>query len=193
MSNESAAPIKIIRASGKTDASAKGEPTLIVGSTSIYYWIYDDRGSGASKDGAFYRPMPFDRGFFIIGDYAQGNYSQPTGSSPIVKAINDDPNYPLLKEPIHYNEVWNDKGSGGHYDGSIWYPIAPDGYLAIGFICNSGYDQPSIPSYRCVRKDFVVDAEPGSLIWNDKGSGAHKDVSVYQILGVTSAFVAQGN
>jgi hypothetical protein len=193
MSNESVPPVQVIRASGKTDASAKGEPTLHVSNTSIYVWIYNDKGSGAQKDGSFYRPVPSDPEYYILGDYAQGNYSEPSGSSVIVKAINDDPNSPLLKEPIHYNEVWNDKGSGGHYDGSIWYPVAPDGYIAIGFVCNGGYNEPWIPSYRCVRKDLVIDAQPGSLIWSDKGSGTDKDVSVYQIIGVTSAFVAQGN
>jgi hypothetical protein len=193
MSNESAAPTQVLRASGKKDASAKGEPTLIVSNTSIYTWLYNDKGSGAHMDGSFYRPTPSDPDYFILGDYAQGNYNAPTGSSLIVKAINDDPDYPLLKGPVSYNEVWNDHGSGGDYDGSIWYPVAPDGYIAIGFVCNGGYDPPSIPSYRCVRKDLAVDAQPGSLIWNDQGSGAHMDVSVYQIVGVTSAFVAQGN
>jgi hypothetical protein len=144
-------------------------------------------------DVTIYRPTPTDTSYSIIGDYAQGNYSAPTGSSLIVRAINDDPNFPLLKEPIDYREVWNDKGSGGTYDGSIWYPVAPDGYLSIGYVCQGGYTKPIIPSYRCVRKDLCIDASPGQLIWNDRNSGASRDVSLYQIIGVMGAFLAQAN
>lgn len=192
-SGASAPPIHIIRAGGKTGAEVKGEPTLIVSTTSIYNWLYNDKGSGAGMDVTIYRPVSSDDSFSIIGDYAQGNYEQPTGTSLIVKAINDDPNNPLLKPPYDYNEVWNDHGSGGDHDGSIWFPVPPNGYYSLGFVCNGGYNKPSISNYACVRKDLVVDAQPGSLIWNDRGSGAYKDVSIYQIIGVSSAFVAQSN
>jgi hypothetical protein len=142
---------------------------------------------------SIYRPTPSNEKFYILGDYAQPNFSEPTGSSLIVQAANDDPAHPLLKEPDNYHFVWNDEGSEGTYDGSIWYPLAPDGYIAIGFVCNGSWDKPSIPSYRCVRKDYVVDTQPGHLIWNDKGAGTKRNVSVYQIVGVQSAFVAQAD
>jgi Plant protein of unknown function (DUF946). len=187
-------PIHVIR-TGKGAEGAQGEPTLQVSVTSNYSWIYDDRGSGANMDITIYRPTPTptDPPYRILGDYAQGNYSAPTGTSLIVRAINDDPNFPLLKTPIDYREVWNDKGSGGTHDGSIWFAVPPDGYLSIGYVAQSGYSKPSISNYVCVRKDLCVDTVPGPLIWNDKGSGANKDVSLYQIIGVVSAFVAQGN
>jgi Vacuolar protein sorting-associated protein 62 len=186
-------PIQVIRASAKSGDEAKGEPTLLVSTTSNYSWLYSDSGSGAHMDVTVYRPTPTDTSYSTLGDYAQGNYSSPIGSSLIVKALNDDPKNPLLVAPTSYTEVWNDHGSGGHNDGSIWYPVPPDGYRSIGFVCAGGYNAPLIPSYRCVRKDLTADAQVGSLIWNDQGSGAHMDVALYQIVGVSSAFVAQGN
>ena len=183
-------PIHTIRA-GKE--GAQGEPTLQVSVTSLYSWIYDDRGSGASMDVSIYRPTPSDPTYKILGDYAQGNYYSPSGSSLIVRAINDDPQFPLLKQPVDYSEVWNDKGSGGNHDGSIWFPVPPDGYLSIGFVCQSGYSKPSVANYACVRRDLCVDSSPGQLIWNDRNSGAHMDVSLYQLIGVTGVFLAQGN
>lgn len=192
MFSSSQPPIHIIR-TGKGAEGVQGEPTLQVSTTSIYFWIYNDKGTGAHMDVSIYRPTPTDSSYSILGDYAQGNYYSPSGTSLIVRAINDDPQFPLLKSPIDYSEVWNDKGSGGHHDGSIWFPVPPDGYISIGFVAQAGYDKPSIPSYACVRRDLCVDAEPGQLIWNDRHSGAHMDVSLYQIIGVTSAFVAQGN
>jgi len=191
-------PIQIIR-TGKAAAQApgaqviQGEPTLFVSTTSVYTWLYNDSGSGASMDVTLYRPAPTDISYSILGDYAQGNYSNPTGTSLIVKAINDDPNFPLIKLPIDYSEVWDDKGSGGNHDGSVWFPVPPDGYISIGFVGQTGYSKPSLQNYACLRRDLCVDAAPGQLIWNDRNSGAHGDISIYQIVGVPGSFVAQSN
>lgn len=174
-------------------ASTNGEPTLLTSTTSNYDWIWSDAGSGADDDCTIFRPSPTVEGWYIVGDYAQGNYSGPTGTSMIVQAVNDDPLNPLLKAPSQYVQVWNDKHSHGDHDGSIWRPVAPDGYLALGCVVNGGYDQPNIPNYMCIRKDLVTDSGAGNLIWSDKGSGAHEDVSVYQLSEVGGAFVAQGN
>jgi Vacuolar protein sorting-associated protein 62 len=187
MSTTLAPPQHVIR------TGEKGEPTLIVSTTANYGWIYSDAGSGAHMDVTIYRPYPTDPGVYCVGDYAQGNYSSPSGVSITVKAVNDDPSHPLLAAPLHYNEIWNDHGSGGDHDGSIWYPVPPDGYVSLGFVCNGGYDQPNIPTYRCVRRDLTEATQAGPLIWNDQGSGAHMDVSLWQLVGVPNAFLAQGN
>ncbi|HEX7316671.1 MAG TPA: Vps62-related protein [Pyrinomonadaceae bacterium] len=194
MSNASDAPLRIIRPSGpKTEKTTQAEPTLLVSLTSNYNWLYNDHGTGSSMDVSVYRPAPSDSTFFIVGDYAQGNYNNPYGPSLIVKALNDNPSNPLLKAPTGYSQVWNDHGSGGTYDGSFWYPVAPDGYVSIGCVCNGGYNPPVIPQYMCVRKDLTTSAQGGPLIWNDRGSGANMDVSLYQIVDVPGTFVAQGN
>ena len=179
-------------ASANPDAP-KGEPTLLVSTTSNYVWIYSDKGSGAHMDVTIYKPNPTDSSWMILGHYAQGNYSSPTGNSVIVKAINDDPGSPLLKNPTDFNEVWNDHGSGGDNDGSIWYPVPPDGYRSLGFVCQGGYNKPSISNYACVRKDMTAETPVGAQIWNDSGSGAHMDVTVFQVTAVSGIFVAQGN
>ena len=173
-------------------ATTNGEPTLVTSTTSNYSWIWSDVGSGSDQDCSIYRPKPTN-GFYIVGDYAQGNYGSPTGTSLLVMAINDDPGNPLLKAPLRYEQVWNDQGSGGDNDGSIWRPIAPDGYLALGCVANAGYDAPNISNYMCIRKDLVTDSSAGNQIWSDKGSGADEDVAIYQLTGVAGAFVAQGN
>ena len=173
--------------------AAAGSPTLLVSTTSIYDWIYNDQGSGSHMDVTIWRPHPSDSTFFFIGDYAQGNYSAPSGVSLIVKAINDDPSNPLIKPPISFNPIWNDQGSGGDHDGSVWYPVPPDGYVTIGFLGQSGYNPPVLSNYACLRRDLCEPTVVGPLIWSDKGSGAHQDVSLYSIVGVPNAFVAQAD
>ncbi len=188
-------PIHIIRPgkAAEGDPVVQGEPYLQVSTTSLYSWLYNDRGTGANMDVSIYRPTPLDTTFSIIGDYAQNNYYDPAGTSYIVKAINDDPGNPLIKPAIDFSQIWNDKGSGGTHDGSVWFAVPPDGYFSIGFVGQTGYNKPVIPSYACLRKDLCVDTTPGQLIWNDKGSGANQDVAIYQIVGLPGSFVAQGN
>jgi hypothetical protein len=178
---------------GTSATLEQGEPSLYVSYTSTYNFIYNDEGSGSDGDVGIWRPAPSDNNYFIVGDYAQGNYGNPIGSSLIVTAVNDDPSNPLLLPPIRYEQVWNDSGSGGDYDGSIWRPVAPDGYVTLGCVATLGYNAPIIPNFRCIRKDMVTDSSVGSLIWSDLGSGADGDVSLWQVQGVLGVFVTQEN
>jgi hypothetical protein len=172
--------------------SVKGEPTLLVSTTGSYNWITSDKGSGADQDVTLWRPDPSD-GYFILGDYAQANYQAANGVSLIVKAINDDPASPLLKEQRTWSLVYTDQGSGGDYDWSIWAAVPPDGYIPIGMVAVMGYAMPTIQNYRCVRKDLVVSSSATIQVWSDKGSGGDTDLALWAIEGVSNAFVAQAN
>ena len=185
-------PLGILRTQAQAPAF-KGQPSLLLSVTSDYDWLYDDSGSGAYGDVGLWRPKVANPAYFIVGDYAQGNHGYPTGSALIVTAINDDPQNPLLKAPLDFILIWNDRHSGGTHDGSIWRPKAPEGYLALGDLGASGHGTPDLTNYRCIRKDLVVDSEAGTKIWDDTHSGAYMDVAIYQLLGVSGAFVAQGN
>lgn len=178
--------------------AAKGEPYLIHRTTSNYAFLYNDRQTGGIHNVTIYRPSPTDAGWFTIGDYAQNNYHVPTGISPIVMAVNDDPDNPLIKPPTTLSQVWNDKGSGGKHDGSIWFPVPPDGYVSIGFVAQMGYQPPGPTSkvplnYACLRRDLVEQTTVGPVIWNDRHSGANQDVTIYEINGEQCVFVAQPN
>lgn len=178
-------------ASRKAVTVTDGPPIITFGTTSSYTLMYNDQGSGAHMDGAFYRPTA-PSGYYILGDYAQGNYQPPALPSLTIKVTNDDPSNPVLAAPVGYAQVWNDKGSGAHMDGSIWLPIPPSGYVALGAVSQNGYNTPDVAQLRCIRFDLVKLATLGQLIWNDQGSGAHEDVENYGIVGL-STFYAQGN
>ena len=164
---------------------------LKFGTSSSFELKWNDQGSGADRDGAFYRPIP-DAGFFILGDYGQNNYSAPRGTVITVTEIDSNPKDPLLAPPIDYVLIWADTGSGADRDGSFWQPLPPNGYVALGCVSQSGYEKPSIADYRCLRLDQVKPGESSGLIWNDRGSGADSDVSVYGT-AVTNVIHAQGN
>jgi hypothetical protein len=187
-SDVSQAPVQALR------LGSKGEPTLLLSTTSEYSWLYNDIGAGAERNVQIWRPRPPDGTWRILGDYAQGNYSSPTGAATIIKPINDDWHSPLIKIPDTYAEVWRDQGSGGDHDGSIWFPVAPPGYISVGFMAQPGYGPPdNMALYACLRSDLLEKTDVGAMIWNDAGSGAHQDVALYTVLGLANAFVAQAD
>ncbi|NMO16826.1 Vps62-related protein [Pyxidicoccus fallax] len=156
-------------------------PVIEFSTTSKFTRVWWDKGSGATMDGAFYRPIPRE-GFFILGDYGQGNYLEPTGTVLTIRVVdNDDPKNPALVAPEDYRLIYKDKGSGADEDGSFWAPVPPFGYVACGHVIQRGYDKPYIPNYRCLRHDLAAAVGLGGLIWDDRGSGADMNVSIYRV------------
>lgn len=146
--------------------------------------VYRDKGSGATLDGAFWRPAPRP-GFFILGDYCVGNYDTPPNGNVVVVTSENDTD---LAAPIGYEQIWSDSGSGADWDGSIWKPIPPsDDYIAVGHIAQRGNSKnniPVVPYLRCVHKSLVtVGTASEQPVWEDKNSGASGDVSIWESKG----------
>lgn len=112
-----------------------------------YQIIRFDKGS-ATKDITIFRPdIPEGSDYKILGDYAQS--TQPDkerfGSCIIVK----DKEGKFTKPPTDYIKLWDNTTSNNvkvHY--TIWQPIAPTGYVALGFIVQKGTDKPPVDLVR---------------------------------------------
>lgn len=145
---------------------------------------WSDKGSGGKHDGAFWRPVAAGNlnGFYPLGDYGAGNYNDVNGQAAV--AVVSDINGAsgdALRPPLDYELVWTDTGSGSSRDGSMWRPLPPSGYVALGLVCNNGYDKPALEIIRCVRSDLVVASLVGDLVWDDSGTGAKKDFGSWGI------------
>ena len=154
--------------------------------------IYTDVGSGTHTDISVWQAKLeyIPEGAYMIGQVAVPDYVStiPVSSVILVKPLVQSDDYgSLIMPPEGYELVWNDKGSGGDQDGSFWRVIPPVGYIALGDVACDGYDQPSsqvTAKYACIRHDLVchgvVDDTP---LWTDRGSGASKDVSIWNVHG----------
>ena len=141
--------------------------------------IWNDKGSDAAYSVSIYRVQAPD-GYFMIGDYAQNNYDPVNGNVPVICAVNDDPDDPLLAAPTAYNMMWSTNGTDSDADGSIWQPVAPTGYVAMGWVAQAGTSLPSISNYMCVRADFVENFRgTAQFIWDDRKSGADMSIALY--------------
>ena len=143
---------------------------------------WEDSGSGADRDGAFYRPAP-PAGFFAVGYYGQGNHSQPNGLVAVVRELISG----ALAQPVAYEEIWRDAGSGANRDAAFWRPIPPAGYACLGVVVTgydfgTGYAPPSLDAVRCVRAELTTPASIDRSIWDDRGSGADRDLSTWHLV-----------
>ncbi|KAF4210319.1 hypothetical protein CNMCM5878_004636 [Aspergillus fumigatiaffinis] len=137
---------------------------LVVTFTSAYDWVWNDRGSGAIRDGAFWHPKP-QGSLRPLGSIGINNYSNVNGQQAAL-LVGANPNnppsggMPAVANPIGYTLIWTDKGSHTMRDCSFWRPVAPSGYVSLGDVAQLGWNK---------------------SLWNDRRSGADKDVSIWEI------------
>ncbi|MHB2245564.1 Vps62-related protein [Pseudomonas fitomaticsae] len=162
---------------------------LLISFTTEFQRVWDTKNLRSSPAG-FWRPAPPPDvlpGYFSLGDLAIPEFSNITGTS--VAAVVREADSPsidstkgkALSRPANFEQVWKDSGSGAKTYASIWRPIPPEGYVALGLVCASDHEKPSVNSVRCVRMDLVAPATVGTSIWSDKGSGAKQNFSAWSI------------
>ncbi|KAL7911361.1 hypothetical protein GGI35DRAFT_447240 [Trichoderma velutinum] len=84
-------------------------------SSTGYTQLWNDQKSGASKDGAFWRPIP-QSSYVALGDVAMTGLIETPATSD-VRCVRQD----LVKQgSFASNSIWDDKKSGAKSDVSIW-------------------------------------------------------------------------
>jgi hypothetical protein len=150
--------------------------------------VYADSGTRAKKGICVFQAtldkIPDD--YYIIGQVAVAQTESvdvPKSSIILVKPLL--PN--LIKPPLDYLSKWKDVGSGGEMDCEFWRIVAPEGYAALGDVVTNNYSKPSdafTNKFACIRKDLLVKGTINHIEqWNDRGSGAKQDGSVWQVDG----------
>ncbi|MEU5847607.1 Vps62-related protein [Saccharopolyspora shandongensis] len=94
-----------------------------------------------------------------------------------------------MADPVDYQRLWFDRKTGAVLDGSVWRPIPPPGYVALGDVWMSGWDvKPPRNAIWCVKKDavgghtYVRRGELREQVWNDRGTGGNAgDVAIWRV------------
>ncbi|XP_043715720.1 uncharacterized protein LOC122664096 isoform X2 [Telopea speciosissima] len=116
----------------------------------------------------FWRPCA-PPGFAVLGDYLTPMDKPPTKG---VIAVNI--NLVRVKRPVSFKLIWLMSASGGSPDSpgsqkycqssddggqdngcSIWFPVAPQGYVALGCVVSTGRTQPPPSSVMCISASLV--------------------------------------
>ena len=172
-----------------------GEVTIRFAEKFIFLWDEQGTGSG-TKHISLCQPLPDncdnEEGFFSLGSVAVHAWKISDCVSHGVSGILIKQNYipdgkmPALAHPVDFEERWNSVNSGAIICGSIWRPVPPEGYVALGDVANNRYGSRSKPDVKqvvCVRSDLAVEGtlEGDTFIWNDATSGGTHDVSLWEI------------
>lgn len=146
--------------------------------TSQYKRVWTDKGSGARRDFAVWRPVGRD-GFYPLGDVVNASpwpgdrYPTPSVSTILVK--NGVP-------PVSYQKIWSSYRSGSKKPFSSWMPIAPEGYQCLGDVGSQSENaMPPLDAIRCLPASCITQINLEQKIWDDKGSGAKLDFSAWLI------------
>ncbi len=179
-----------------------------------YEWILDDYKSGASDDLSVWHPnkqiyeneLYYPVGTIAIGPSRRGeigtrkkyftvftlnqNGSMDKYTNNNIGGSGPDKGTILVAgdvvPPIDYVQKWDDLGARMYWDCSMWTPIPPDGYVALGDVIVRGYNKPRIGQLaivRCVPIALTkeLNSKVVTKIWSDRKSGADKDVTVFGI------------
>ncbi|AKF85975.1 hypothetical protein MFUL124B02_19670 [Myxococcus fulvus 124B02] len=167
---------------------------LWVKPVSTFTWAYDDTGTGSHDDVSVWRPdLSQHPGYFSLGDIAMPDHAQAPLRTFVVSGEGD-----VLAKPLRYNQIWADNGTRGKHDAAFWQPVPPPGYTCLGSVVELGYSPPPTDRIRCVKDEYVLPAA-AHRVWDDKGSGKHGDITLWQATPrdhrtlAASTFVGQGN
>jgi len=178
-------PAKPAGGSGIRGTGSEESPHLSPLTPHLYYmltdqfeFVWNDKGSNGLQHATVYRPLP-PAGYKIFGYYIQGDYNAPKGKAVAVKISSDFEKEGLLGYPSGYTCIWHDEG--GNTGGAIWRPIPPLGYRCLGDVLTPGRSEPDRKEIVCVRESLVTEGKLGTPIWDNKGSGSAREITVYPV------------
>ncbi|MBI0382868.1 Vps62-related protein, partial [Streptomyces albiflaviniger] len=154
---------------------------------------WEDRGSGATLYGSFFNPdfgggSLYQQGWRYLGSVGQSTWGDISGTRATILVRGAHAADEMITPPLRFDLIWKDQGSGANYNGSVWRPVPPSGYVALGDVwADHSWDEPNRQYYACIRKElagrsYVREGVIGRQIWNDQKSGSKSDVSVWEIL-----------
>ncbi|KAK6598396.1 hypothetical protein ACHAO1_000274 [Botrytis cinerea] len=156
---------------------------LRVTMTSAFNWVWNDKGSGASKNFEAYHPVS-QGDLRPLGSLGFSSYNERNGkfAALLVGKNPSSSGTAAVASPTGYDLIWRDEKSGGDHNGSFWRPRAPSGYVSLGDVCSGSWSAPSNDKIWCVRADLVQNSNHfKAKVWDDQKSGAKSDCSVWDI------------
>ena len=81
-----------------------------------FYEVYADHGTGGKQDQSLWQPSTRVDGYVCLGTVASLNYNAPTELMSSYVCLKRD----LVEQGDFGYEIWNDKGSKGKEDISLW-------------------------------------------------------------------------
>ncbi|TPX67399.1 hypothetical protein SpCBS45565_g03827 [Spizellomyces sp. 'palustris'] len=153
----------------------------------LSYIQFTDRGSGAKSDLSVCQ-ADIGGGWYSLGQIAFPNYNTPSGRTIVVQEI--IPNSGALADVASWQRVWDDHGSGKSGNYNLWRGLAsnPVDYAVLGDFFRGDVGDQNPPSaaeangIKAVNLKCLTPAQIGSKVWDDTGTHASDDGSIWNII-----------
>ncbi|MFB0509485.1 MAG: Vps62-related protein [bacterium] len=160
------------------DFKVLGADELIIEYVDQFEYRWCSLGSGDTWHTSFYHPVATN-GFHALGSYSFRELSNPNERKSVV-VVKAKEGSDALAPPVDYDSIWSTHGSGIDDNGSLWNPVPPDGYKALGTVAQRGYNKPSLDDVVCVRNDLTVPGDWGqALFGGDNGRARCMSYLIY--------------
>jgi|GEM_PF-6685395 len=141
-----------------------------------------DQNSGSRRSvSTMFPACPKD--WYWVGQRGCPGYGRPLPRTELVfrahPGAGPDARGPVLASPVSWSYVW-----GMAKGWAMWRAIPPDGYVAVGDIFHYNYRpdrEETFSNYMCVRRDCLRAVPVGPLLWDDHGTGARGDGSMWVV------------
>ena len=101
-----------------------------------------------------------------IGHVGTKSLDKPTTDTILLKGA--------VESPIDFKLIWKDVSGT-----TIWKPIPPDGYLALGVVFNNSTLKPMRSKYVCVAIEYAEEVDVGEMVWKNVGYTTNNKVSLW--------------
>ncbi len=151
---------------------------LLVRYLNDYAFKWDSYGSGGSQRISYWHPTEIGDGWYALGSIVRLTWGNVSPSVVPMVAVKDSRGLGLLAAPSSYVKVYDDHDSGATLFGSMWNPVCPAGFKALGTVTNggnsgAGWAPPSLDAIRCVKEGYTIPGNIGARFYTDEGTGAH--------------------
>lgn len=137
-----------------------------------------DQNSGSRRSVSTMFPA-CPRDWHWAGQRGCPGYGRPLPRGELVFRPHPDAGGAVLAGAVSWCYVW-----GMAQGWAMWRAIPPDGYAALGDTFHYNYrpdSEETFTSYACVRLDGVRTVPVGPSLWDDHGTGARGDGSMWVV------------
>ncbi|KAL1372338.1 hypothetical protein AAHE18_01G196400 [Arachis hypogaea] len=157
-------------------------------------WV-SEKETGPNKNITFWRARA-PSNYVVLGDCVT---SRPIPPSQAVMAVSNT--YGRVRKPVDFYligsllKILGHDGPDGHSisgsDCSLWMPIPPPGYVALGCVAHTGNQPPPKHVVHCLRSDLVTSAEYSDCLHNIPSNEQFTSVfSIWRLDNAVGSFFA---
>ncbi|CAN8243432.1 unnamed protein product, partial [Cochlearia groenlandica] len=182
-----------------TGALQSGSATPLASCTNFHRIWVSPKENGPRNSLTIWRPhAPLN--YVILGDCVTPRAIPPTQA---VMAVSNT--YGRVRKPIGFNCIGlfsviqgfgggNDQSASGNNDCSLWMPVAPAGYTAMGCVANLGSEPPPDHIVYCLRSDLVSSSSFSECIYTVPSSSLlESGFSMWRADNVLGSFYAHSS